>query len=80
MAPSTDPARAFATVWKALADAERCVALAPQFSKGFNRMATALYVLGRYKESEAAAKKGLEIDATSGPLQETLKLAQVRAV
>merc|ERR1740123_1393434 len=61
---------------KALRDAEKCIALNPQFAKGFSRHAHALFHVGRFVEMEAAAKKGLEIDAASVPLQDLLKQAQ----
>merc|ERR1719499_120765 len=62
---------------KALRDAERCIALSPQFAKGYSRQALALFHVGRYMEMEAAAKKGLELDPSSAALQDLLKQAQV---
>jgi tetratricopeptide (TPR) repeat protein len=41
---------------KALNDADRCVELCPDFAKGYNRRSTALYLVGRYIDAEAAAK------------------------
>lgn len=61
---------------KALRDAERCIAINPQFAKGYSRHAHALFNVGRYVEMEAAAKKGLEIDSESAALQELLKQAE----
>lgn len=61
---------------KAIRDAERCIALNPQFAKGYSRQAAALWHVGRYVEMEASAKKGLEIDASSTALQDLLKQAQ----
>lgn len=62
---------------KALRDADRCVELNPQFAKGYNRRALALYHLGRYPESEVAAQDGLVIDPDNAGLQTMLKSAQV---
>jgi len=62
---------------KALRDAERCIALNPQFAKGYSRKGHALYHLGRYTEMEAAAKAGTSIDQSSSALQDLLKQAQV---
>ena len=61
----------------ALADAERCVALSPGFAKGFGRQATALFLLGRYVESEAAARAGLAVDGENAALKEALAKACV---
>jgi len=61
---------------KALADAERCIAINPQFAKGYSRLALALFHVGRYPEMESAALKGLDIDASSVALQDLLKQAQ----
>ena len=58
-------------------DAERCVALNPQFAKGYNRKALALYQLGRYVESEQAALAGLKVDPENAALKSTLKTAQI---
>jgi tetratricopeptide (TPR) repeat protein len=61
---------------KALRDAERCIALNPQFAKGYSRQALALFHVGRYVEMEAAARKGLELDSSSVALQDLLKQAE----
>jgi len=61
---------------KALKDAERCVALNPQFAKGYSRKAHALFHEGRYVEMESVAKAGLAIDPSSTALQDLLKQAQ----
>lgn len=49
---------------KALADGQRCVALNPEFQKGFSRLGFALYQLGRYAEAEKAAENGLAVKGT----------------
>lgn len=61
---------------KALRDADQCVALNPQFAKGYNRRGVALYHLGRYVDAEAAAKAGLEVDASNAALKQLLEQAQ----
>jgi len=61
---------------KALKDADRCVALNPNFAKGYSRQAHALFHVGRYVEMEAAARKGLTLDPASKPLEDLLKQAQ----
>jgi len=62
---------------KALNDAERCIALNPQFAKGYSRQAHALFHVGRYIDMEEAAKRGLDVDPSSLALQDLLKQAQV---
>lgn len=57
---------------EALADADRCVELKPDWAKGYNRRAVALYNLGRYPEAEAACLAGLEVEKGSAPLQDML--------
>jgi len=44
----------------ALEDANSCIALNPQFTKGFSRKGAALHALKRYNDSIAAYKGGLE--------------------
>jgi tetratricopeptide (TPR) repeat protein len=61
----------------ALRDAEQCVKLAPGFAKGFGRQSTALYMLGRYIEAEAAARSGLAVDDENAALKEALERAVV---
>jgi len=62
---------------KALKDANRCVALKPDFAKGYSRQAHAMFHVGQYIDMELAAKKGLELDAASVALQDLLKQAQI---
>lgn len=42
----------------ALADAEKCVELNPSWAKGYSRMGTALYRLGRHAPAAEAYSKG----------------------
>lgn len=44
----------------ALEDANSCIALNPQFTKGYSRKGAALHALKRYNDSIAAYKEGLE--------------------
>jgi len=67
---------AFASVGgaqEALADAERCVALAPQWAKGYSRQAAALVLLGRYKDANRAYKRGLELEPDNAGLRQGLE-------
>ena len=61
----------------ALRDAERCVGLCPTFAKGYSRKTTALYLLGRYPEAEAAAEAGLSVDSANAVLKDLLAKARV---
>lgn len=54
---------------EALADATQCVALKPDWPKGYSRKGLALYKLGRMQEAKVAYEEGLRID----PNNETLK-------
>lgn len=43
---------------EALLDAERCVEVSPSWAKGYSRMGTALFRLGRHDKAAAAYSKG----------------------
>lgn len=45
---------------KALADAEKCIQLAPQWPKGYSRKGAALHAMKRYEEARSAYVMGLE--------------------
>eukprot|EP00743_Colponemidia_sp_Colp-15_P000400 GILK01000461.1.p1 GENE.GILK01000461.1~~GILK01000461.1.p1 ORF type:complete len:564 (-),score=115.90 GILK01000461.1:110-1801(-) len=62
---------------EAKADAEKCVELKPDWSKGYSRLGLALYHLDDYKNAEAAYSKGLELDPSNAQLKEGLE--QVKA-
>ena len=62
---------------RALSDAERCVELAPSFAKGYSRLATALFGLGRYPEAQRAAERGVDLDPGSAVLMTTLAEAKI---
>ncbi|KAK4537896.1 hypothetical protein CDCA_CDCA14G3921 [Cyanidium caldarium] len=57
---------------EALADAERCVALAPDWVKGYSRKGAALLGLGRLAEARAAFEDGLQRDADNAGLRQGL--------
>lgn len=51
--------------WEALADAEKAIALRPDWSKGFSRKGAALYGLGRYAEALNTYDAGLAVEPGS---------------
>lgn len=57
---------------RALADANECVALKAQWSKGYGRQGAALHALRRFDEAIVAYKKGLEVEPGSAALQDGL--------
>lgn len=62
---------------KALHDAKRCIAIKPDFAKGYNRQCIALFHSGDYVGAEASAQEGLKIDSANAGLLELLKQCQV---
>jgi len=54
---------------KALEDAEKCVSIKSDWSKGYGRKGAALFGLRKYREAEKAYKDGLAIDPTNEQLQ-----------
>jgi len=60
----------------ALRDADTCLALRPEWSKGHSRRATALFGLGQYGDAEDACNSGLLLDMNNIPLQEMLVTCQ----
>ena len=57
----------------ALEDANSCIALNPQFTKGYSRKGAALHHLKRYNDSIAAYKEGLEKFPTDAGLRKGLE-------
>lgn len=57
----------------ALEDANSCIALNPQFTKGYSRKGAALHALKRYNDSIAAYKEGLEKFPTDAGLKKGLE-------
>ncbi|CAM9713519.1 unnamed protein product [Ectocarpus sp. 6 AP-2014] len=65
---------------EALMDAERCVEVNPSWAKGYSRMGTALFRLGRHDKAAAAYSKGLEREPGSVELRKNLLEAQKQHV
>lgn len=57
---------------QALADAEKCVALAPDWAKGYSRLAAALQELKRWQDAVDACQRGLQ-QTSDQSLQKTLE-------
>jgi Flp pilus assembly protein TadD len=64
---------------RALADAERCVALDPAAVKGHFRRGVALMALDRPEEAAAAMARTLDLDPRNAEARATLQLAQAKA-
>ena len=60
----------------AIADAEKCVALKPDWSKGYSRLGAAHFYAGNLKESVKAYASGLALDPTNATITEGLAAAQ----
>jgi stress-induced-phosphoprotein 1 len=60
----------------ALDDAEKTVALKPDWPKGYGRKGAALQFLGRLEQAEGAYKKGLELDPANEQLKGGLEQCQ----
>ena len=58
---------------EALEDAAVCVALKPDWAKGYQRKGLAEFYLQKYEESEETYKQGLKLEPTNAQLQEGLK-------
>lgn len=61
----------------ALADARACVRLKPDWAKGHNRLATALYGRGEYIAAEAACDAGLALEPQNAGLVELKKTCAI---
>jgi len=59
----------------ALADAQKCVELKPEWPKGYSRLGAALHGLGKYEEAVEALEDGLRRDPQSAQLQSALSEA-----
>jgi len=57
----------------ALKDAEECIQMKPEWSKGYGRKGAALHKLHKYEEALAAYNKGLELDPSNASLQQGIK-------
>jgi tetratricopeptide (TPR) repeat protein len=60
----------------ALADAQKCVELKPDWAKGYSRLGGALFGQGKHQEAVGAYKKGLDVDPDNAMLKKGLEDAQ----
>ena len=58
---------------QALADANKCVELKPDFVKGYSRQGVALFGLDKLDEAKAAYEAGLKVDSNAQALKDGLK-------
>eukprot|EP01035_Chromulina_nebulosa_P017097 gene17097-22610_t len=58
---------------KALYDAEKCVAISPDWSKGYSRLGAAQQALKRFDEAINSFKKSIELDPNNQSLQDALR-------
>ena len=61
---------------KALQDASRCVSLAPDWEKGYSRLGSAQFALGRHDAALATYKLGLVLNPANAALAEGARAAQ----
>lgn len=61
---------------KALKDAERCVELAPEWTKGYNRLGVAQQSLKRFDAAMDSFKKGLQLEPSNTTLWAALSACQ----
>lgn len=61
---------------QALQDAEECVKINPSWAKGYNRVASAEYGLGKFEEAKTQYEKALSIDPSNAMAKEGLKAVQ----
>lgn len=64
------------SISKALHDAEKCVELAPNWVKGYNRLGVAQQSLKRFTAAIDTFKKGIELEPNNTALWNALKLCQ----
>ena len=57
-------------------DAERCIALKPDWARGYSRHGYALLALKRYQEAADAYQKGLDVDSGDQSMRDGLTKAQ----
>ncbi|CAM9643839.1 unnamed protein product, partial [Hapterophycus canaliculatus] len=61
---------------KALKDAEKCMELAPEWSKSFSRLGSAQHALGRFDAAVQTLKAGLVLDPSNSGLESSLAVAK----
>jgi stress-induced-phosphoprotein 1 len=64
---------------RALADADQCIKLKSDWSKGYFRKASALMSLNRYNEAVEILNAGLKVDPANADLKKKLEEAKVHA-
>jgi len=64
---------------KALEDADKCIALSPDFVKGHFRRGIALIALERFEEGAASLSKVLDMDPKNAEAKASLQMAQMKA-
>jgi predicted Zn-dependent protease len=63
---------------EAIKDAEKCLELSPEWTKGFSRLGTALMHNGQITRAIETLEKGLCLDPTNTAMQQTLAEAQAK--
>jgi stress-induced-phosphoprotein 1 len=61
---------------KALEDAEKCIELNHDFTRGYQRKGTALFYLDKLEDAITTYKQGLQIDPNNAALNNDLKAAE----
>ncbi len=56
----------------AIEDAEKCIELKPDWSKGYQRKGNALHAMGNRAEALLSYQKGVEIDPSNEPLKKEM--------
>lgn len=63
----------------ALADAQKCVELKPDWAKGYSRLGAAHHGLGNFQDAVQALEKGLSLDPSNEGMRSALEEAQAAA-
>lgn len=65
---------------EALADADECIKLQPDWAKGYSRKGLAAFSLGDHEGSKAAYKAGLKVDPNNAALKQGLEQVEAASV